>query len=63
MPSRARWTAIIVLFGVTLAGCGGAEALLHLATTVELYFDSGAFEWDLFEAAHVVGKVLGSGMA
>lgn len=63
MPLRRRGTSILVLFGLVLAGCAGIDVLLELGATVDLYFNSGDFAWDVVEAAHFVGKVLGSGMA
>lgn len=62
MSLSARRTAVIGFFGLTLAACGGLDVLLELAATVDLYFEHGDFGWDAFEAADVVGKVLGSGM-
>jgi hypothetical protein len=61
-PDHRRVWAV-ALFGVVLAGCAGIDVLLQLGATVDLYFSSGDFAWDVFEAAHFVGKVLGSGMA
>lgn len=65
MTARAGWrlrlTAIILVFGVALAGCAGVDVLFQLGATVDEYFDSGDFAWDVLEAVHVVGKVLGSG--